>query len=104
MKTFLAFLVMTTTTSFAAEPSASPAPAANTERLYRLKCAPCHGADGSGGTGVSFKGKLAHRTAPAIADVIRNGIPGTNMAGNPKLSDESVHQLAMYVQYLNKKK
>jgi mono/diheme cytochrome c family protein len=103
MKTLLACLLFTTT-GFAAANSAPAAPTPNTERLFRVKCAPCHGADGAGGTGASFKGKLAHRTTPALAGVIKEGIPGTAMPGNPNLPDPVIHDLALYVQYLNKKK
>ena len=81
-----------------------PAPSPDTERLFRVKCASCHGADGSGGVGANLKGKLAHRTTAAIEGVIKNGIPGTAMPGSPTLPEPALRKLALYVEYLNKKK
>ncbi len=100
MKTFGLFLVLTAG-SFAASPT-TPAP--DIERLFRVKCAACHGVDGSGGAGASFKGKLAHHTTADLESVIKNGIPGTAMPSNSTLPAPAVHKLALYVQYLNKKK
>jgi mono/diheme cytochrome c family protein len=72
-------------------------------RLYRMKCAGCHGVDGSGGVGASLKGKLRHPAQTQIFDVIKNGIPGTGMPASG-LPDLQVKRMATYVLYLNKKK
>ncbi len=98
---FLAISLLLSTACFAASPT-SPGP--DTERLFRVKCASCHGVDGSGGVGANLKGKLAHRTTPAIEAVIKNGIPGTAMPGSPTLPEPALKKLALYVEYLNKKK
>lgn len=79
-------------------------PSPGTVRLYTVKCAPCHGPDGAGGVGASFKKKMAHTTTPQIMNVIKNGIPGTAMPASPTLSEPVVQNLALYVEYLNKKK
>jgi mono/diheme cytochrome c family protein len=103
MKPFL--LTLSAVTLAAAAPASTHyVPTPNTERLFKVKCAVCHGADGSGGAGASFKVKLAHPTLPALVGVIKNGIPGTAMPGNPSMPDTAVHDLAQYVLYLNKKK
>jgi mono/diheme cytochrome c family protein len=92
------------------------APAAAGERLYRgtpdkISCASCHGAKGDG------KGELAKMFDPpprnfacakTIADVpdgqlfwiIRFGSPGTSMPPHPKLSDEQVWQIVLYLRQL----
>ncbi len=100
MKICLLF-ALSTIAGFAGMPTA---PGPDVVRLYTVKCSPCHGPDGAGGIGASFKGKLAHRTTPDIAGVIKHGIPGTAMPASPTLPDPMVQKLAMYVQYLNKKK
>ena len=83
------------------------------KRLYRGKdgdtdCVKCHGKKGDG------RGPLAHSFAPMprnftcaetmnpIPDgqlfwIIRNGSPNTSMPAHPKLSDEQVWQLVMWL-------
>lgn len=79
------------------------APDATAARLYKVKCATCHGPNGEGGVGVSLKRKLHHSTAKELHDVIKSGIPGTNMPASG-LPDPSVDKLVAYVRYLNKTK
>lgn len=100
MKTFSLFLLLAGGV-FAAAPSA---PAPDAQRLYRMKCSGCHGLNGEGGAGASFRGKLAHHTTVSIESVIKNGISGTAMPANPTLPEPAIHKLALYVEYLNKKK
>lgn len=84
--------------------AAVTAPTPDTERLFHVKCAGCHGAEGQGGVGASFKGKLAHPTPAGLYEVIKNGIPGTAMPASSALPDPMIKKLAAYVLYLNKKK
>ncbi len=70
-------------------------------RLYRIKCAGCHGANGEGGIGASLRGKLRHRAQ--LFDVIKNGIPSTEMPASG-LPDPQVKKMVTYVLYLNGKK
>lgn len=97
----LAILLLISSACFAASVTG---PAPDTERLFRVKCASCHGVDGSGGVGANLKGKLAHRTTASIEGVIKNGIPGTAMPASPTLPEPALKKLALYVEYLNKKK
>jgi mono/diheme cytochrome c family protein len=73
-----------------------------TARLYRLKCAGCHGPDGAGGVGASLKGKLHHSHAQ-LFNVIKNGVPGSEMPASG-LPDPQIKKMVDYVLDLNKKK
>jgi mono/diheme cytochrome c family protein len=100
MKTLLlAALLGSSTYALAAGPDSTDVAA----RLYRIKCAGCHGANGEGGIGASLKGKLRHRGAEQLFDVIKNGIPSTEMPASG-LPDPQVKKMVAYVLYLNKKK
>ena len=85
--------------AFAAAPDATDVSA----RLFRVKCAGCHGVDGAGGAGASLQGKLHHQGSAQLFDVIKNGIPGTNMPASG-LPDPQVKKLFTYVISLNKKR
>lgn len=100
MKT-LALLLTTVLTTAGLLSAAPTAPEASTVRLFKVKCAGCHGVDGAGGVGASLKHKLAHHSYAQLCDVIKNGIPGTQMPPSG-LPDEQVKKLASYVQFLNK--
>ncbi|WP_180540111.1 c-type cytochrome [Nevskia soli] len=95
----LALLIAAAGTVFAATPAA---PAADTVRLFHVKCGGCHGIDGGGGIGPSLKGKLSHPASAQLFEVIKNGIPGTQMPPSG-LPDEQVKKLAAFVQYVSKK-
>jgi len=81
-------------------PSLGPA-AGIGETLFRMHCAPCHGADGSGGRGPNLAVlRLSH--APddaALSAVIVLGIPGTQMPGTRMTADEN-RQLVAFVRSL----
>jgi mono/diheme cytochrome c family protein len=100
MKTFL-LLVSLALASQAF--GAAPDPNDVTARLYRAKCAGCHGADGAGGVGASLKGPLHHRSSAQLFEVIKNGIPGTEMPASG-LPDPQVKKMVTYVLSLGKKK
>ncbi len=69
--------------------------------LFRIHCAPCHGADGSGGRGANLAvPKLPH--APddiALSRVITVGIPGTQMPGTRMTAGEN-RELVAFVRGL----
>jgi len=72
------------------------------EAIFNSNCAFCHGTDGSGGRGPSLRASLRTGNLDAdIAQVIRNGIPGTAM---PKFSleDDEMQSLVMHVQSFRK--
>jgi hypothetical protein len=49
-----------------------------------------------------LKGKLSHPASAQLFEVIKNGIPGTQMPPSG-LPDEQVKKLAAFVQYVSKK-
>jgi mono/diheme cytochrome c family protein len=93
----LAVLLGSSTYALADSPDSTDVAA----RLYRIKCAGCHGANGEGGIGASLKGKLRHRAQ--LFEVIKNGIPSTEMPASG-LPDPQVKKMVAYVLYLNKRK
>ncbi|HMF95983.1 MAG TPA: c-type cytochrome [Vicinamibacterales bacterium] len=92
--------------------SASPRPArpamssdaAEGRRIFDAQCAWCHGNDGDGGMGPNLHGKLRHATSLAsIADIITNGIPGTDMPGfRSTLTERNIQHAAAYAQSLSR--
>jgi mono/diheme cytochrome c family protein len=98
MKNLVSILLLTGGILVAA-PNPSPAAA----RIFRIKCAGCHGSDGAGGSGACLTGKLAHPTSRQLFEVIKSGIPGTAMPPSG-LPDPMVKQMAAYVQFLSKRK
>jgi cytochrome c oxidase cbb3-type subunit III len=72
------------------------------KRLFESQCALCHGQDGKGGRGPSLAvPTLLH--APndqALGDVIRKGIPGTEMPGAWQLNAREVEAVAAFVRSL----
>jgi putative heme-binding domain-containing protein len=85
--------------------SASAADVAAGRRIFDAQCAWCHGAGGTGGTGPDL-----HRTAlrhaatdDALVDVVRNGIPGTDMPSLAiALTEKMARQTAAYVRELGR--
>lgn len=73
------------------------------EAIFHTYCAPCHGANGEGGRGANLRARrLAH--APddaALAAVIANGIPGTQMPATRMTAEESA-ALVAYVRGLGR--
>jgi cytochrome c oxidase cbb3-type subunit III len=73
------------------------------EKLFRTHCAPCHGTRGDGGRGSN----LAVRNLPrapddtALAAIIRDGIPGTQMPGTRMTAEEN-RQLVARVRSLGR--
>jgi cytochrome c oxidase cbb3-type subunit III len=79
-------------------------PAAETgEALFRLHCSPCHGPKGEGGRGPKLAVRRLPRAADdaALADIIANGIPGTQMP-NTRMTDTERAQLIAFVRDLGR--
>jgi mono/diheme cytochrome c family protein len=97
----LTLLVFSFTVALSAATTTGAAP--DVQRLFRVRCGGCHGAEGEGGVGPSLHGKLTHGSPKQLFDVIKNGIPGTAMPATP-LPDPQVKKLVAYVQFINNKK
>ena len=80
---------------FAASLTAAPV-VLDGPKLYKIHCAMCHGADGSGGTGANLLGKLTHSGRAATANVVKHGISGTAMPA-AKLTDPEIRRVVAYV-------
>src|SRR5262249_47328486 len=87
-------------------PSRTPlsSDAAEGRRIFEAQCAWCHGNEGDGGMGPNLHGTLRHATSLAsIAEIVTNGIPGTDMPGfRSTLTERSIQQTAAYVQSLSR--
>jgi alcohol dehydrogenase (cytochrome c) len=83
--------------------AADPAATNQGRELYNTMCQSCHGAGGQGtdrGPALAF-GALAHGNADGdLFRSIRSGVPGTQMAGFPGLSDADTWRLVTYLRSL----
>ena len=61
--------------------AATSADLAAGKRMFDSQCAWCHGTSGAGGTGPLLQRATLRHAADdkALADIVRNGIPGTEM-------------------------
>ena len=86
-------------TAFYAQPPNDRETIARGEKLYGSRCAVCHGKDLGGGEGPSLlRSRIVNGASDQrFFDVIRKGIPGTEMAPMP-LSDEQTRQIVVFVQ------
>jgi len=73
------------------------------ESLFRNHCAPCHGADGTGGRGPNLTAARLLRAPDdaALSAVITLGIPGTQMPGTRMTAEEN-RELVAYVRGLHR--
>jgi cytochrome c oxidase cbb3-type subunit III len=80
----------------------TPADIAVGKKLYEGHCALCHGQTGAGGRGPSLAQPRLRRAPDnqRLAEVIRNGIPGSEMPGAWQLHDHEVWKVAGYVRSL----
>ena len=77
------------------------------QRIFDSQCAWCHGAGGTGGTGPDLRrSSLRHAsTDAALVNIIRSGIPGTEMpAFAIALPERMAWQTAAYVKSLGRTK
>ena len=88
-----------------AQPQRLPADElAQGKKVYVNQCALCHGIEGTGGKGPALNvPKLQRATNDTeLAQVIRRGLPGSEMPGFWALSDREIQQLVSYVQSLGR--
>jgi PQQ-dependent dehydrogenase (methanol/ethanol family) len=66
---------------------------------YRVRCADCHGLDGTGYRGPDLVAAMAAgMTDERLFDTIRKGVPGTEMPGQgPDTADDDILQLIAYL-------
>jgi putative heme-binding domain-containing protein len=71
-------------------------------QAWQLYCANCHGPDGDLVPNVDLgHGNFRQPYSDGqLAAILRNGIPGTTMPGNPGMSDEQIGQLVAYLRSL----
>lgn len=74
------------------------------EKLYRGSCQYCHGPQGDGGKGANLaRTKLERATTDEkLANIIENGIPGTEMPGAYHMIRREVLQVSAFVRSLGK--
>ncbi|MBL8176385.1 MAG: c-type cytochrome [Bryobacterales bacterium] len=82
----------------------SPADLEQGGKLYRGSCGYCHGPQGDGGKGADLaKPKLERASSDEqLVNVIKNGIPGTEMPGAWHMIDNEIRQVAAFVRTLGK--
>jgi cytochrome c oxidase cbb3-type subunit 3 len=82
----------------------SPADLTRGKQLYENQCSVCHGQTGTGGKGARLA-QPTLRHAPddsALAEVIKNGISGTEMPAAWQMTDREIWQVAGYVRSLGR--
>jgi putative heme-binding domain-containing protein len=74
------------------------------EKLYQSHCSLCHGQTGGGGKGPNLaQPTLRHApTVERLAEVIKEGLPGTEMPGAWQLTNREAMQVAQYVRSLGR--
>lgn len=82
----------------------SPADIARGKQLYDGHCVVCHAQGGTGAKGPRLaQPTLRHaRDDNALAEVIKNGIPGTEMPQSWQMTDREIWQVAGYVRSLGR--
>ncbi len=74
------------------------------QRLYLSNCAPCHGPTGNGGKGSDLTRPDLPRASDdqAFFNIIRRGIPGTEMPNTRHLLDRDIADVIAYVRTLSR--
>jgi len=74
------------------------------KRLFASSCAPCHGPAGAGGRGANLaRPKLPRATDDrALFQILKEGIPGTEMPGAWSMTDHEIWQVAAHVRTLGR--
>ncbi len=85
-------------------PFTSPGDLARGARLFASNCAPCHGPQGNGGRGANLARPRLARAADdaALFQIIRDGIPNTEMPGAWSMTDHEMWQVAAHVRTLGR--
>lgn len=73
-------------------------------RLFESQCARCHGLKGTGGSGPGLDRARLRRAADdqALFDLIKEGIPGTEMPATWQMDDREIRQVAGYLRSLGR--
>jgi len=85
--------------------SATPSDIQAGRRIFDAQCAWCHGAEGAGGAGPGLQRTTLKNAADdrALVQIVRNGIPGTDMPGFAlSLTETTAWQTAAYVRSLGR--
>jgi putative heme-binding domain-containing protein len=85
-------------------PFAAPSDVERGARLFGANCAPCHGPKGNGGRGANLaRARLPRATDDAaLFQIIRDGIPNTEMQGSWSMDDHEMWQVAAFVRTLGR--
>jgi putative heme-binding domain-containing protein len=68
------------------------------QALYRIRCADCHGLDAAGYRGPDLKTLIAGGVADErLFQVIRKGVPGTEMPAAPNAPDDDILMVIAYL-------
>ncbi len=85
-------------------PPLAPGDQRDAERSYQFHCAFCHGKGDDGFAGNLVNPRLPHApTDSSLMNVIRGGIPGTDMPPALGMSDREVRLVAQYVRALGRR-
>ncbi|MEO8026744.1 MAG: c-type cytochrome [Bryobacteraceae bacterium] len=102
LRSALIFLAIASA-AFAEPQAGTPAEgAARGKKLFAAHCSSCHGTGGTGGRGPNLATPaLKHGTSiEAIAGIVAQGIPGTEMPGSWVLGPKEVVDIAVFVRSL----
>jgi cytochrome c oxidase cbb3-type subunit 3 len=85
-------------------PYTSPGDLERGARLFTANCAPCHGPKGNGGRGANLaRPRLPRATDDAaLFQILRDGIPNTEMPGAWGMTDHEMWQVAAHVRTLGR--
>lgn len=85
-------------------PYKSESDLARGKRLFLGHCAPCHGPSGDGGRGANLARPKLLRASDdaALFQVIKEGVPNTEMPGAFEMIDREIWQVAGYVRTLGR--
>jgi putative heme-binding domain-containing protein len=74
------------------------------QQLFESQCARCHGLKGTGGTGPGLNRARLRRARDdqALFDLIKEGVPGTEMPYTWTMADAEIRQVAAYVRSLGR--
>src|ERR1035437_3584071 len=72
------------------------------KQSFVKNCGACHGSSAAGGRGAKLAGarRVQDISDKKIFDIIRNGVPGTNMPSN-RLADQQIWEIVSFIRSLN---
>ncbi len=75
----------------------TPADIDQGKQTFEVRCSTCHGLDGGGAMGPNIQGIPFRLGAPAVINVIKNGLSGGMPAFSGQLNDAQINQLVAYL-------